>query len=357
MRRIILSLFLCSISWLTAAKPLKPKLDDCVAQQTKLAAFNGVIAARKGDTRYFYQNGFADTEGTRSLTRDTPFRLASVGKLFTQVAVGKLLQDGKIKLNHSVRSYLPELPESFAPITIAHLLQHRSGVAPMTRPDMADAPVMASAQSARDLVEMIADKPLSFATGNQEEYSNGGYLLLGAMIESVSGESYREFIARHIFKPLAMKFSSFEPIAQAAVPLTRMTGPGQPPAKTPQPRMEFPEFKASSAGDALSSASDMESFAAALVADTFLTASVKAAIFPKTSTPWRLGQAGGSVGSNTGFWVFPNAKIWLVVLSNFDPPAGELMGQALLPVLEGAACKVAQPNNMRMQMGAPPTKQ
>ncbi len=356
MKRSIFSLALLSLANLAAASPLPQALGECVAEQSKLAPFNGVIAASKGNSRYFHKSGFADADGKRQIVRDTPFRLASVGKLFTQVAVGQLLQNGKLKLDASVRDYLPELPDTFTPITIAQLLDHRSGVAPMTRPEMADAPVMAGANTARDLVALISGKPLSFVPGSREEYSNGGYFLLGAVIESVSGENYRGYVVKHVFKPLKMKSSGFEPDATAAVPLTRLAGPGQAPATNPRPRMEFPEFKASSAGDALSSAADMEAFAAALLGDQFLSAAVKKALFPRLGSPWRFGQAGGSVGSNTGFWVYPDEKTWLVVLSNFDPPAGELMGQALQPVLAGQGCKASSPSGAGLMMrgaGAP----
>lgn len=351
MSRALLSLMLFSVANVAAALPLERALADCVAKQAKLTPFNGVIAANKGDAHYFHSNGFADAEGKRLFARDTPVRLASVGKLFTQVAVGILLQQGKLKLDASVREYLPELPASFAAVTISQLLNHRSGVAPMTRPEMADAPAMAGATTARDLVAVVAAKPLSFDAGSRQEYSNGGYLLLGAVIESVSGERYRDYVAENIFKPLKMKSSGFEPGATAAVPMTNLSGPGQPPASSPQPRMEFPEFKASSAGDALSSVADMESLAAALVGNQFLKAPTKTALFPRQTDSWRLGQAGGSVGSNTGFWVFPDDKAWLVVLSNFDPPAGELMGQALQPVLSGKACSARAPNPSDLRLG------
>lgn len=131
---------------------------------------------------------------THPLARDTPFRRASPrsASSITQVAIGQLLQEGKLKPDASVRAYLPELPEAFAPITITQLLHHRSSVSPMTRADMADAPTMAGANTARHVVALIASKPLAFAAGSRDEYANGGYLLLGAVIEAASGLSYRD---------------------------------------------------------------------------------------------------------------------------------------------------------------------
>lgn len=323
-------------------------LSDCVASQSVLLPFNGAVAAGRGDAGWFHARGFADAAGRRAIDRDTPFRLASVGKLFTRVAIGVLVQEGRLDLGTSVRKVLPELPESFAPITIAQLLEHRSGVAAMLRPDIADADTMAAATTARDLVAVVASKPLAFEAGSREAYSNGGYLLLGAVIEAVSGLSYRAFVAQRIFEPLGMKASGFEPGPQAAVPMTRLTGPGQPPADTPRPRTEFAALKATSAGDALSSIADLQAFGLALIGDRLLAAPAKTAVFPRRGSPWRLGQTGGSVGVNAGVWVLPDDAAWLVVLSNFDPPGGEAMGQTLLPVLAGQACKASRPGPMRM---------
>jgi D-alanyl-D-alanine carboxypeptidase len=325
---------------------LTADMGKCMTEQLKQLPFSGIVAAGIANQQFEKVNGFADARGSVAISRETPFRLASVGKLFTQVAIGMLVDAGKLRLEDSVRRHLPELPEAFAAITISQLLEHRSGVAPMTRPNIADAPVMAAAKTSRDLVALIAAKPLTSAPGSQEQYSNGGYLLLGAVIEAASGDSYRSYVERQLFAALGMKSSSFEPASNAATPLTRMSPPGQPPATSPQPRIEFPEFKASSAGDALSSAADMELFAKALIGDQLLKAATKAAVFPRRSQPWRIGQAGGTAGSNTAFWVMPERNSWLIVLSNFDPPAGELMGSALAPLLSGEVCSVQAPRQL-----------
>ncbi len=341
---VALALTLAASGSVSAA--LNLDVAQCLEQQSQRGPFRGFVAARSGPERFEHAVGFADAQDTRPITRDTPFRLASVGKVFTRVAVGLLIDDGKLHLDDPIRRHLPELPESFAAITVGQLVAHRSGVAPMTRPEMADGPVMAAATTARDLVPVVAGKPISFEPGSQEQYSNGGYLLLGALIEAVSGEPYRDFIGRHIFNAVGMTHSGFEPEADAATPLTRLTAPGQPPAATPQPRIEFPALKASAAGDALSSASDLEALAARLIGDDLLTAPTKASLFPRGASHWQLGQAGGSVGSNTGFWVYPEDDAWLIVLSNIDPPSADLVSEALKPVVLGGACALQHPRAM-----------
>jgi CubicO group peptidase (beta-lactamase class C family) len=341
---LALALILATSGSATAA--FNRDVAQCLDQQSQRAPFRGFVAARSGTERFEHATGFADAQDTRPITRDTPFRLASVGKVFTRVAVGLLIDEGKVRLDDPIRRHLPELPESFAAITVGQLVAHRSGVSPMTRPEMADGPAMAAATTARDLVQVVASKPLGFEPGSQEQYSNGGYLLLGALIEAVTGEPYRNVIARRIFDAVGMAHSSFEPDADAATPLTRLTAPGQPPAATPQPRIEFPALKASAAGDALSSASDLEALAARLIGDDLLTTPTKAALFPRGTSHWQLGQAGGSVGSNTGFWVYPEANAWLIVLSNIDPPSADLVSEALKPVVLGGACSLQAPKAM-----------
>ena len=208
----VFALGLAVVGAATAANEgFQNEMASCLKEQSQRVVFNGFVAARRADARFQQASGFADAQGKLSITRETPFRLASVGKVFTRVAIGTLMDAGKLKLDDSVRQHLPELPESFAPITLAQLLEHRSGVAPMTRPDMADGPAMAAAKQARDLVPLLAAKPLSFAPGSQEQYSNGGYLLLGAVIESASGEDYRSYVTRRLFNTLGMKASSFDP--------------------------------------------------------------------------------------------------------------------------------------------------
>jgi CubicO group peptidase (beta-lactamase class C family) len=175
---------------------------------------------------------------------------------------------------------------------------------------------------------------------------------LGAVIESASGKNYRNFVAERIFKALSMRNSGFERTRSSAMSLTRMTGPGQPSAAQPQARMEFPEFKASSAGDAFSSAADLQAFAKALMGDRFLSDASKAAVFSHGKASWQVRQGGGTVGANTGFWLNPESQSWLIVLSNYDPPGGELMWQALQSVQNRQACKANAPKGP-----PPPMKQ
>lgn len=342
-----LALALSLIASGTATASFEQGMRKCLDQQLQPIAFSGLVASAAGEGRFEQIRGSANAEGNKPINRDTPFRLASVGKVYTRIGIGLLVDAGQLKLDDPVRQHLPELPESFAAITLAQLITHRSGVAPMTRPDMADAPAMSGATSARELVALVAGKPLSFEAGSQEQYSNGVYLLLGAVIESVSGENYREFIARRVFDVVGMTHSGFDPGPEAATPLTRLTGPGQPPAEKPQPHIEFAALKASAAGDALSSASDLEALATALIGNELLSAATKAAVVPRRDGPWQLGQAGGGAGSNRGFWVYPETNAWLIVLSNFDPPGADLVSAALKPLLLGGDCAIQEPKPMR----------
>ncbi len=323
-------------------------LAACVAEQSRVMPFSGHVAAGLAEQRFDWSQGFADAQGQMPVGRDTPFRLASLSKLFTRVAIGQLVDAGRLRLDDPVRRHLPELPVAYDAMTVAQLVAHRAGVAPMTRHEPEDIAAVGAAQTARALVPWLAAKPLRFEPGQQAMYSNGGYMLLGAVIEAVSGQTYGQYLATQLFEPLGMRRSGLEAGPDAAVPLTRLIAPGQPPAETPQPRKADAMFKPSSAGDALSSVSDLEAFAQALMGDKLLQPATKAALFPQQGSPWRLGHAGGTAGSNTGLWVWPERRAWLIVLSNFDPPAGEWMAQALTPLMLGEPCK-AGPGRMPPQ--------
>jgi CubicO group peptidase (beta-lactamase class C family) len=353
MKKIIVAAALVSTPVSAAVDELGRRLDSCAAEQARTQPFNGIALAGEGTQHWTFTSGAADTSA-RPITPQTQFRLASVGKVFTRIAIGQLIDAGKLSTADSVRKFLPELPPEFEPVTLSMLLEHRSGVASLTRITPDEGPTLASAQKARDVVQLLAQRGLEFPPGSKQSYSNGGYFLLGAVIEAVSGLSYRQYVEQHIFAPLKMSHSSFEPLPDAAVQMTLMAGPGMPPLANPQPRREMAAFKASPAGDTLSSAEDMGLLAQALIDNRLLSPAATVAVFPKTVTPWRLGQSGGSIGTNSDYRVLPDSKAWLVVLTNRDPPAGELFGRVVGGVLEGQACKPLSPGDVPSPFGPPP---
>ena len=143
--------------------------------------------------------GFANLEHHVPVHPDTVFETGAVGMQFTAIAAMFLVEDGKIRLDESVRKYLPEAPASWAPITIRHLLNHTSGLP--TTPDGE----FRREYTDDELLRIIYHQPLNFPAGAHWSFSYTGYLTLGMLIRKVTGESYAALLARRAFAPLGMQ--------------------------------------------------------------------------------------------------------------------------------------------------------
>ena len=146
--------------------------------------------------------GMAVLERRVAATPETDYRLASVSKQFTAMAVMLLAQDGKLRYDQPVRDFLPELPGAAGPVTVRHLLNHTSGLV-----DYEDlVPESRTAQlDDRDVLGLLAaTDSVYFPAGSQYRYSNSGYVLLGLIVARVSGLSFPEFLRTRMFQPLGM---------------------------------------------------------------------------------------------------------------------------------------------------------
>lgn len=166
--------------------------------------FSGTVLLAKND-RILLQaaHGFADIENKIPNNMQTKFHLASVGKMFTAVALAQLVKDGRISYADPVSKYLPEFPnEAVKKITIHQLLTHTAGMGSFFW-----SPGYDGNRTFRNATEEIAvykDEKLAFEPGARWRYSNAGFSLLGAIIERVSGKTYLEYVRENIFKPLEM---------------------------------------------------------------------------------------------------------------------------------------------------------
>jgi CubicO group peptidase (beta-lactamase class C family) len=160
-----------------------------------------LAVVRNGRTVYSQGYGFANVEHQIRATDRTVFQSGSVGKQFTAAAVMLLVEDGRLSLDEPIVSFFDAPPASWAPITVRHLLTHTSGIANYTsgtidyRRDYTNAEFLA----------LAAQPPLDFAPGEQWSYSNTGYLLLGLIIEKVSGQFYGDVLRDRVFRPLGME--------------------------------------------------------------------------------------------------------------------------------------------------------
>lgn len=176
----------------------------------KKHGFNGnVLVARKGKILYEKAIGWADYLHRDSLKINSEFELASITKTFTGVAIMQLVETGKLKLTDNVKKFFPNFP--YDDITIELLLTHRSGmmnyvyfIDGIWRREKRD---MKKGVSNQEVMQVIADeKPRYYAKPNKLfHYNNSNYMVLGGIIEKVTGKTYAEYMMEHIFKPAGMK--------------------------------------------------------------------------------------------------------------------------------------------------------
>lgn len=314
-------------------------LGQCFEQQAALLPFSGVVLLDRGGEPFERASGTADAEEVTRIDRVTQFRLASVQKVLTRVAIGQLVDRKRLELDSPVGRYVKGLPAEIAAATLEQLLQHRSGVASLTRMSPEIMETLGSARNARDLLPLIVAEPPEFRPGQGEAYSNGGYLLLGIVIETVTGKDYGRYLEEEVYRPLGMSSSGLRSGAATAVRKSKMI-PGRPPSDTPRPTRPPVEPLGTAAGDGVSTAEDLMRLGKALLSDSLLKPATKARVFPPTpGGPWRIGQSGGNIGTNADFAVYPESRLVSVVLSNYDPPAGDAMGLVLRRAALGAGCK------------------
>ena len=324
-----------------AATAAPGALDACVTRAASAAGFNGSVLLARGDETVVARSfGAANAQGTTPITASTRFNIASVGKLFTMAAIGILAERGKVDLDAPIGRYLT-VDESFAAITIRQMLTHTSGLGDFLRRDNFDA--VASAKTATDLLPLALAAPPAFPPGSKTAYSNSGYVVLGAIIEKVSGLPYTEFVQREILAPIGMTETRATG-ESAATPLTRLSMQGGA-LEHPQPS-PMPAIPASPAGGWFSTASDMLRFLGAVADHRLLRADTTAALFPaRAHAPARIGHNGGFPGGNAEVWLFPDGGWRLVVLSNYDPPGATRMAAvleaAMLSAESDAACTAA----------------
>lgn len=207
---VMLSLVSASAAQTAATQDFTVRADEYLSELAKGHRFSGaVLIARDGRVLLSKGYGMANYETDTPNTPQTKFRLGSITKQFTAMAVLMLQERGKLSVQDSVCKYVAECPAAWQPITIHHLLTHTSGIWNFTSaPDYLKTMMLAS-----PILETIArfkDKPLEFTPGERFNYSNSGYVLLGYLVEKISGQPYDVFLRENIFGPLQMTNTGYD---------------------------------------------------------------------------------------------------------------------------------------------------
>jgi D-alanyl-D-alanine carboxypeptidase len=176
-----------------------PELDAIAAKAfTADKPGAAVLVMKGGETLLRKGYGMADLEQGTKITPESVFRIGSVTKQFTSVAILQLVESGKIALADPITKFLPDYPTQGKTITIEHLLTHTSGIQSYTdKPDFFG--VMRKDLTPAQLIETFRNDPMKFEPGAQWAYNNSGYILLGAILEKVSGMPYAEYLKKNVY--------------------------------------------------------------------------------------------------------------------------------------------------------------
>ena len=188
------------------------KIDALMKQYSEYGQFNGsVLVSENGKIIHKAGYGLANMEWDIPNQSDTKHRLGSITKQFTSMLIMQLVEQGKVKLEEHVTTYLPNYPKKNGDkITIHHLLIHSSGIPNYTAIPNFMKDKSRNSYTPEEFLSVFADLPLDFKPGKEYSYSNSGYFLLGVIIEKVTGKSYEENLKKYIFTPLNMVNSGYD---------------------------------------------------------------------------------------------------------------------------------------------------
>lgn len=304
--------------------------------------FSGaVVIAKNGKQLFGKAYGAADRAAGRKNTLDTPFNLGSMNKMFTAIAVGLLVQQKKLSLDDTVGKILPDYPneEVRQKVTVQQLLAHRAGIPSYWNDTYFD--TKDSLKSIADFVSAFSHLPLEFEPGSEYRYSNGGPVILGLMIEKLSGESYYEFVRNHVYRPAGMTHSDH--YAKDDKKAGFAVGYERKQASDPwKPNSEFLGRIGSPAGGGYASANDLVRFADALLKNLLVNAQTRDELWQEQTKirddfgyaslfgvgtinghRW-VGHNGGAPGVSVDLRIYPETGYAVIVLSNHGGVAGDL---------------------------------
>jgi len=205
-----------------SGKDLAIVINDTLTQTYKPSEPGAsVVVVKDGKVIFRKGYGMANLELGVPVEPDMIFRLGSVTKQFTAVAILILAEQGKLSLDDEITKFLPDYPAKTQRVTVEQLLTHTSGIKSYTSlPEWLL--IWRKDTELNDLIGLFKDKPSDFAPGERWSYNNSGYVLLGAIIEKVSGQSYQDFVEKNIFQRLGMAHSFYDNTARV-IP-RRVTG-------------------------------------------------------------------------------------------------------------------------------------
>jgi D-alanyl-D-alanine carboxypeptidase len=315
-------------------------LDNKAAELASKDKFSGaVLVARSGKIAFQKAYGPADREKHIANTINTRFRIGSMNKMFTAAAILQLAGNGKVDLAAPLGNYLHDYPNKdvATKVTIRHLLTHTGGTGDIFTPEYEKQRL--EARELTDYVRLYGSRGLEFEPGSRWAYSNYGFLLLGVVVQNVSGMSYYEYVRTHIFLPAGMhdtdSLPESENVPNRSVGYTRRNGIWVN-------NIDTLPWRGTSAGGGYSTVGDLFRFAEALCSGKLIKPELFAQMSSKQAAAAqmpvnegygfgmmvseepqgkRFGHGGGAPGMNGELRVYPRTDTVIAVLANLDPPA------------------------------------
>ncbi len=325
---------------------LPSRIDEYMAARVERDHFSGtILLAKNGGVLFSRGYGMANLEHDIPCTTKTKFRLGSITKQFTAMAILILQERGKLAVTDPIKKYLPSAPKAWDEITIHHLLTHTSGITNYT--DLPD--FLKSLRNPVTLDELIAkfkDKPLGSKPAEKFKYSNSGYIVLGRIIETASGKPYATFMKEAIFDPLEMHDTGYD--NATAILKNRASGYSRvfnlAPTNSAYIDMSLPH----AAGALYSTVDDLLKWDRALDSEKLVSKKSRDAMFTPFKDGygygWGIGRkfdqtlhshGGGIPGFATCIERYPDEKLVVVVLSNFDGTRVDRIGNDLAAIALG----------------------
>ena len=332
--KILIGLTLPAILLLTlnclSQNNISLKIDEYINREMRSQKIPGVAVAVIRDGRIVLAKGYglSDLEHQIPVKPETVFQSGSLGKAFTVTAVMMLVEDGKISLNDKLIKYFADAPKEWDNITIRHLLEHTSGMTGY--PEEFDFRID---RSEEDLYNLIKSIPLAFKLGEKRGYSNLGFVMLGILIQKVTGKFYGDFLSERIFKPLNM--TTARVISEADIISNRASGYRLVNDQLKNQEWVAPSLNTTADGALYLSILDVARWEAALHSEKLLTKKSYEAMWTNVITndgvqqpygfSWQIERingrriiehSGGWQGFTANFSRYPALKLAVIVFTN-----------------------------------------
>ena len=334
-----------AVQALPSTTPNLSELDEFLQQASERDAFSGVVlVAKNGKPIFVKAYGLANKKDNSPNRVDTKFDLGSMNKMFTAVGIAQLVERGKLSFTDTIAKVLPDYPNRNIAerVTIHDLLTHTSGMGNYQNQDY-----MANLKKIRtnaDLLPFFVNDRLAFEPGAKWQYSNSGFVVLGLIIEKVSGQNYFEFVKENIFKPAGMidteSYERDKPMPNLAIGYMRVNAEGRSDPSSPlRENTSVRPLRGSAAGGGYSTVYDLLKFSQALYGHKLLSEKYTTIVTTGKVEAGGVdrkygygfgdnfiegvrvtGHNGGGPGIGANFDIFPELGYIAVVLSNYSAP-------------------------------------